>query len=138
MTIPVHTEDQLTALQEMPKRVTNPRAQWTQKPSSAPTYRQRSFKACGVSDENARFEIYQRVHLEDATDFSAGIATILPDGSRLMLARYNGSSHEHGDIAFHPHIHQATEQAMQEGRKPEYYARPTDRYQTVQGALACL
>ena len=138
MTIPLHTEEQLTELRAMPKRVTNPRAKWTQKPGGAPIYRQRSFKACGEADEKSRFEIYQREHLEDKTDFSAGIAAILRDGSRLTLARYNGSSHEHGDIAYKPHIHRATERAMSEGRKPEYYAEATDRYRTVDGALACL
>ena len=138
MTIPLHTEEQLAELRAMPKRVTNPRAQWTQKPSGEPAYRQRSFKVCGDADEKARFEIYQREHLEDKTDFSSGVAAILRDGSRLMLARYNGSSHEHGDIAYKPHIHRATERAMTEGRKPEYHAEATDRYRTVHGALACL
>ena len=138
MRIPVHAEEQLAALQAMPKRVINPRAKWTEKPTVAPAYRQRSFKARAESDEKIRFEIYQREHLEDATDFSSGIAAILRDGSRLILARYNGSSHEHGDIAYEPHIHRATEKAMTEGRKPEFYAEPTDRYRTVHGALACL
>ena len=27
---------------------------------------------------------------------------------------------------------------MTEGKKPEFYAEPTDRYRTVHGALACL
>ena len=138
MPIPVHTDEQLAELRAMPKRVTNPRAYWTEKPSGAPAYRQRSFKVCAEADEKSRFEVYQREHLEDKADFSSGIAAILRDGSRLMLARYNGSSHEHGDIAYQPHIHRATEKAMTEGRKPEYYAEVTHRYSTVQGALACL
>ncbi len=138
MPVPLHTDEQLTALREVPKRVLNPRAQWTEKPGGAPAYRQRSYKACGETDETLRFEIYQRESLHDPTDFSSGIAAILRDGSRLMLARYNGFSHEHGDIVFAPHVHRATEQAMREGRKPEFYATRTDRYQTVQGALACL
>ena len=138
MAIPVHTDEQLAELRSMPKRVENPRAQWTEKPTGAPAYRQRSFKVCGQADEKSRFEVYQREHLEDKTDFSSGIAAILRDGSRLMLARYNGSSHEHGDIEYEPHIHRATEKAMIEGRKPEYYAEATHRYSTVRGALACL
>ena len=138
MTIPIHTDEKLAELREMPKRVINPRAQWTNKPSRAPIYRQRSFKASPESDEAVRFEIYQREHLRDPTDFSCGIAVVLRDGSRLTLARYNGSSHEHGAISFEPHIHRATERAMTEGRKPEHRAKPTDRYRTVKGALACL
>ena len=60
------------------------------------------------------------------------------DGSRLTLARYNGPGHEHGDILYRPHIHRATEKAIASGRKPEREAEETGRYQTLDGALACL
>ena len=84
------------------------------------------------------FDIFQREHLRDETDFSAGILVRLPDGSRLTLARYNGSSHEHGEISWQAHIHRATERAIREGRRAEHYAEATDRYRTAEGALACL
>ena len=107
MTIPIHTDEKLAELRETPKRVINPRAQWTNKPSRAPIYRQRSFKASPESDEAVRFEIYQREHLRDPTDFSCGIAVVLGDGSRLTLARYDGSSQTRGDFvrAAHPPSH---------------------------------
>lgn len=56
----------------------------------------------------------------------------------MTLARYNGSSHPHGDISYRPHIHRATEKAILAGRKPESEAEETNRYRTLQGALACL
>ena len=54
------------------------------------------------------------------------------------MARYNGSSHRHGDIHYRPHIHRATERAMAAGKKPESAAEETDRYLTVDEALRCL
>ena len=134
----VLTEDQLHELRATPKRVTNPRAQWVNKPRQTPIHRQRSFQLSSEAEEDHRFEIYQRENLHDAEDFSTGIAAVFPDGTRLTLARYNGSSHEHGDIRFRPHIHRATEDAMRAGKRPERDALATDRYVTVEGALACL
>ena len=37
-----------------------------------------------------------------------------------------------------PHIHRATEAAILAGRKPERAAEETTRYETLEGALACL
>ena len=67
-----------------------------------------------------------------------GIVRLAPGGVRLTLARYNGSNHQHGDIRYQPHIHRATEAAITDGRKPEHAAEETTRYQTLEGALACL
>lgn len=76
--------------------------------------------------------------MNDDSDYSCGIL-FLPRGSAsLTLARYNGSSHPHGDISYQPHIHLATERAIAKGRKPESEAEETDRYHTLDGALACL
>ena len=99
---------------------------------------QRSFKARGGGDEQSIFEIYQRQNIQDEADFSCGIVHVALDGSRLTLARCNGSGHEHGDILYRPHVHRATEKAIASGRKPEREAKETDRYQTLEGALACL
>ena len=76
--------------------------------------------------------------MQDDADFSCGIALVSLDGSRLTLARYNGPSHEHGDILYRPHIHRATAKAIASGQRPEREASETDRYTTLEGALACL
>jgi len=94
--------------------------------------------AAGEADEETRFSIYQRENLNDAGDFSCGIAYLPPGGPPLTLARYNGPSHEHGAISYHAHIHRATERAMATGRKPESVAEATDRFETLDGAMACL
>ena len=138
MTIRHYTADDLESLRTIPKKVTNPGTRWSAKPTDLPVHSQRSFKAVDTHNEQNRFEIYQRQNLLDNSDYSCGIAYVLLDGSRLTLARYNGAGHEHGDITFEPHIHRATEAAIASGRRPEREAEKTDRYETIEGALACL
>ena len=138
MNIKLYTDTELAALRSMPKRVTNPRARWSEKPRVNPGHRQRIFQARGHGDEKDRFSIYLRQNLNDESDFSCGIS-YLPHGSQsLTLARYNGPSHEHGEIVYRTHIHRATERAIAMGKKPESEADKTDRFTTLEGALARL
>ena len=132
MTNRLYTDGELAMLGAMPKQVVTPRARWVEKPG----HRQRNFAVVG--DGEARFSVYQRQNLRDEHDFSCGIAFLPPGGQRLTLARYNGPSHRHGDIAYRPHVHRATERAIAAGRKPESEAVETDRFRTLEGALACL
>ena len=138
MNVRIYTEVDIARLRSMPKRVSNPRAQWSEKPKARPSHRQRNYQAVGQQDGTARFSVYQRQNLIDKSDFSCGIAYLPPSGAALTLARYNGPSHVHGEIAYRPHIHRATEDAIAAGRKPESEAEATDRYRTLEGALACL
>ena len=134
----LYTEAELDSLRSMPKRITNPRARWLEKPKGRPAHRQRSFQVSGEHEEEVRFLVFQRQNLEDEQDFSCGIAYLPRGGQRLTLARYNGPSHEHGDIVYRPHIHRASETAIAAGRKAEAGARETSRFETVDGALTCL
>ena len=138
MVTKLYTEAELDSLRAMSKRITNPRARWLEKPKGRPAHRQRSFQVSGGGDEEVRFLVYQRQNLEDEQDFSCGIAYLPRGGQQLALARYNGPSHEHGDIAYRPHIHCASEAAIAAGRKAEADATETGRFGTVDGALACL
>lgn len=49
-----------------------------------------------------------------------------------------GSWGDSRSIAYRPHIHRASERAILAGRKPESHATETDRFQSLEGALACL
>lgn len=138
MTTKLYTEAELEALQSMAKRVTNPGARWQEKPKGRPAHRQRSFQLVGGSGGEDRFLIYQRQNLVDDQDFSCGIAYLPRSAPRLTLARYNGPSHEHGDISYRPHIHRASESTIAEGRKAESAATETSRFESLEGALACL
>ena len=138
MTIKHYTEEELAQLRSMPKQVTNPKARWTKKPKDKPVHQQRRFEAVSQQDTVVVFSIYQRQNILDETDFSCGIS-YKPKGSQsLTLARYNGFSHIHGDIYYRPHIHRTSEKAINAGRKPESEAEETDRYETLEGAFACL
>ena len=134
----LYADAELTELRSLPKRITNPRARWLEKPTGRPAYRQRTFQASGQQDQESRFSVYQRQNLNDESDFSCGILYLPVGGSSLTLARYNGPSHKHGDIAYQPHIHRASEEAIAAGKKPESQAEATNRFQTLEGALACL
>lgn len=100
----------------------------------------RTFQARGTTTDGReyRFLVYQRENLLDRLSYSCGIVYLPPGGPRLTLARYNGPSHQHGDIRYKPHIHRTTEAAISAGRKPEHAAEGTLRYNTLEGALACL
>ena len=136
MNLRSYTEEDLAALRAMPKRATNPQARWLDKPKAAPSHRQRSIQVQGEGD--ALFAIYQRESLQDRNDFSCGIRYYRVGATPLTLARYNGPSHMHGDIHYRTHIHRATVDAISAGRRPESEAVETDRYETLEGATACL
>lgn len=138
MSIRRYTDEEIGALRSAPKQVVNPGARWSDKPRARPSHRQRGFQASGRQDEDVRFSIYQRQNLVDECDFSCGIVHLPPGGDPLVLARYNGPSHAHGDVVYRAHIHRASERAIAAGRKPESEAEETDRFKTVEGALACL
>ena len=138
MATTLYSDQELDSLRALRKQVTNPGSRWADKPTGAPVHRQRSFKAVGEDKAEFRFEIYQRQNLLDEKDFSCGIAHVGLDGSRLTLARYNGPGHEHGDISYLTHIHRATAKAIVSGGKPEREAEETERFTTLEGALACL
>ena len=138
MNIRPYTKVELEGFRALPKRVINPGARWSDKPKVRPVHRQRNFQAVGQQDKVVRFLIYQRRNLADENDFSCGIIYLLHGDPSLTLARYNGPGHVHGAIAYRPHIHRATEEAITAGWKPEREAEETDRYETLEGALACL
>ena len=138
MSTRLYTDEELEVLKSIPKRVSNPGARWLPKPKLNPGHRQRRFQASGDGDEETRFSIYQRENLNDELAFSCGISYLPRGGPSLTLARYNGPSHEHGTISFRPHIHRATEGAIAAGKKPESEAEETTRFETLEGAMACL
>lgn len=132
-----YTDEELAKLSAMPKRVTNPGARWQEKPSTGPpVHRQRNLRVAG--DEGTHFVIYQRQSLLDAEDFSCGIRYCPLGGTPLSLARYNGASHVHQEIEYRTHIHHATARAILAGLRADFYAIETDRYETIEGATACL
>lgn len=95
--------------------------------------------------DKSLFKIIIRLSNENIMDFSA-ILGFTPANKNLLflLRRYNGKSHEHSnkiekEAPFYDfHIHYATERYQKEGYKEEYYAKPTNRYSDIHGAINCL
>ena len=135
MTDVLISDRELDAMRSKPKWVTNPQSRWHEKPGG---HQQRNFNLVAEHDDAERFRLYLRQNLDDEQDFSCGLALIQKGGRSVSLVRYNGSSHRHGDILFCCHIHRATEEANMAGKKIDSHAEVTDRYKTLDGALACL
>lgn len=127
------TEDRIRELVSMPKKLvgTKPKSRREDR------FERTDYEATG-EDGRSVFRIYLRRNLEIPEDFSCGIRWMMPSGETLTLARYNGSSHVHGEIRYECHIHRATEDAIRRGWKPEKEARRTERYRTLEGSHACL
>jgi len=132
-----YSDEELAELRSIPKQIANPGAHWLRKPKARPVHEQRTYQVVAKED-GRRFSVYLRQSLLDKSDFSCGISYLPATGLSLTLARYNGSGHVHGNISYRPHIHRATEKAIAAGKKPESEAKVTDRYETLNGALACL
>ena len=91
MTIKLYTAADLEALQQMPKRVANPKIRWVRKQLG---HRQRNFVAHGDDGGKiAEFRIYQRQNLNDDHDFSCGIIYQPRGAEKLTMARYDGFGH---------------------------------------------
>ncbi|SES11879.1 hypothetical protein SAMN04487958_107167 [Vreelandella subterranea] len=137
----VFTDEEISTLLSVEKRVQNPRAHWKEQKGS----RQRNYKLVSACGKHFEMYIRQNMRIEDA--FSCGLRFIHPKGKEhnLTLCRYNGSDHTHSNplessdiIHERCHIHRATHRYIQAGRKPEHYAETTDRYTSLEGAIEAL
>ena len=133
MTDSILSNEEIEALRSIQKRVTDPGRRWSEKPGR---HRQRNHVA--KTEDGNQFRLYLRENLDDERDFSCGLALIQRGTKPLSLVRYNGSSHAHGTIRYRCHIHRATNEALSAGMKIDNHAEETDRYKTLEGALACL
>lgn len=96
------------------------------------------------NDSKYRFTLITRQSTLIPDNYSCGLLWHASSTNRVMLARYNGSDHEHANpiegeaFSFSCHIHRATERYIAAGRKFEHYATPTKRYNSLEGAMVCL
>ena len=135
-------------LREMPKFSATQQAKWKHKRGhKEQNYRVttsrpgESLVKGGQEAPDLSFDIYVRQSVMLESNFSCGIRF-----QGLTLARYNGPHRTHKNGAGHKypiivktcHIHRATEKALSQGKNAEFYATPTDEYDDVKGAFACL
>lgn len=132
------TDEEIERLLRVEKRITNPRAREKEQKGS----RQINYEA---ESEDEKFQVFFRQNKRLVEDFSCGLIYVASSGTKIMLTRYNGSSHPHSNplesgkkLMQACHIHRATRRYMEIGRKSEHYAETTDRYTNVDGAFLAL
>lgn len=100
-----------------------------------------------IGDDGHEFKIIVRENqINPLRNFSVILGFCYPEqGNLFHLRRYNGNSHRHtnaippGQKEFDGfHIHYATEKYQIAGEDEDDYAKRTDRYQDISGALECL
>ena len=120
----------------MPKRVTNPAARNV----TDANHEKRDYVVESV-DGMERFRLFVRQNKTILDDFSCGLQWLPAGSESLILARYNGSSHDHQNrlegtrVDHSRHVHKTTERYIQANLKPEGFAEGTNAYQTCNGAL---
>lgn len=130
------TDERINQLLAMPKRVTNPTAR-----NVADANHDKREYIVESADGTERFRLFMRQNKTILDDFSCGLQWLPAGGESLILARYNGSSHEHPNrlegsrVDYVCHIHRAAERYLQANLKPEGFAQATKTYQTYNGAL---
>ena len=130
------TDQQIERLLLMPKRVTNPTAR-----SVTDANHDKTDYVVESADGTERFRLFVRQNKTVLDDFSCGLQWLPAGGESLILARYNGSSHNHpnrieGTCVDHAsHVHKTTERYIRANLKPEGFAEATNAYQTRNGAL---
>lgn len=131
------TDARIEELLRMPKRVTNPAAR-----NVADANHDRRDYVLESADGTERFKLFVRQNKTIIDDFSCGLQWLPAGGESLILARYNGSTHEHPNtlegtkVSFACHIHRTTERYLQANLKPEGFAlAEAAQYHTCAGAL---
>lgn len=136
------TDNKITELLTIPKKVTNPSVRAKLKDG----HEQYNYSVVCIENDEYRFELYTRQNKREGMedDFSCGLNWIAPNGETLILCRYNGPNHNHPNhlenekLGFKCHIHKTTEKYIKANRKPEGFAKISIEYNTLKGALFCL
>lgn len=131
------TDEKIRLLLATRKRVTNPTARLV----ADANHEKRDFNL-ESEDGSESFRLFVRQNKTVTDDFSCGLQWIPAGGGEcLMLARYNGSSHEHPNhleqnlVSFQCHVHRATERYIRANLRPEGFAEASAAYTTCAGAL---
>ena len=133
------TDEFIGHLKTIKKQIENPKAKLVYKPG----HQQLDYKATLIEEPKTCLIIFRRQNIQIPQNFSCGIRL-----DKHILVRYNGHhpwehknlpGHEYEKIPpFTCHIHEASEWAFKAGKKLEYNATPTDRYNDLDSAWRCL
>lgn len=133
------SDDLISHLLTVQKRVTNPRARQVPKAK----HLERNYEVASLAG-NDHFVLITRQSTLIKENFSCGLIWLPAAGQKIILTRYNGYDHIHSNpiegssFEFSCHIHRATARYIQAGRKAEMYAETTTRYAVLADAIQCL
>jgi len=122
------------------KVIDNPHARWVGKGG----HKEKNFLLSDAAFPSIRYRIFVRVSATRSSVFSVGLIRVYAPDENLVLLRYNGGYHAHGNIieknkvpaVCHKHI--ATERYIKARLDPAGYAEPITDYNSVEGAFDCL
>ena len=136
MSLVTLTDAQIQDFVSCRKRVENPGS----KARTEGKHVRRDFRVMS-DDGRHEFVLFTRQSTVIRDNFSAGLRWKSKTGEEMILMRCNGSDHPHGNSTerdeFGPqtHVHLATERYIVVGKKAESFAKPTENYTTLSGAL---
>jgi hypothetical protein len=91
-------------------------------------------------DKNNTFSVFIRKNKNLIDAFSIGLIYHPKNEPQIVLLRFNGNHSDHrnedGTIVNGFHIHKATQNAIENGYKPENFAENTDKYSSFESALS--
>ena len=97
-----------------------------------------------TGEDGNKFQVIVRISIFNKLNFSVILGVKVPPPKKFFrLKRYNGDYHEHTNTIEDKkvngfHIHTATQRYQVNGSREEAYAKSTERYSDVNGALKCL
>jgi hypothetical protein len=97
-----------------------------------------------AAEDGSTFRLMLRQSLKNPLDFSVIVAYQMSKTNRLFrLRRYNGRFTQHtnrleNETFYDFHIHEATARYQDSGMAEDTFARPTDRFGDLQGAIECV
>jgi hypothetical protein len=139
MDIRLLTDDDLDGMRFAPKIITNPRARWVTKGA----HREKNFLLHDARDATQSYRLFLRLSAIKTTAFSVGLARVWSPDETLILVRYNGPYHAHGNaiegnkVPLGCHRHLTTQRYIHAGHA-DGYAEATAEYNSVEGAFECL
>ncbi|MDR5737357.1 hypothetical protein [Caballeronia sp. LZ016] len=134
------TDHDLDSMRRAPKIITNPRARWVFKGG----HKEKNFTLHDARDATQLYRLFLRSSATRPSAFSVGLARVWPTDETLILARYNGPYHAHGNIiegnkvSLGCHRHLATERYIRAGHHVDGYAEAMSSYNSLEGAFECL
>jgi hypothetical protein len=136
MSLVTLTDAEIEELLACPKRVENPGS----RKRTEGKHIRKDFRVIS-EDQRHEFVLFTRQSTVISDSFSAGLRWRSKTGEEVILLRYNGSDHPHGNVIereefdAQPHVHRATERYILANKKAESFAQPTGTYTTLAGAL---